>query len=126
MIKVSFLYPNEEGKQFDMDYYTGTHMPLVHQRLDSCGLLRSEVESGVSSADPNAPAPFIAVGNLYFKHHRRGARGVQDPWPGTDGRHAQLHRHPPPNPNQRTGLTAYPRREEAMNAAFDSLSQRVG
>ncbi len=66
MIKVSFLYPNEEGKNFNMDYYTGTHMPLVHQRLDSMGLLRSEIESGVSSADPNAPAPFVAVGNLYF------------------------------------------------------------
>ena len=66
MIKVSFLYANEEGKNFDMDYFTGTHMPMVHQRLDSMGLLRSEIESVVSSADPTAAAPFIAVGNLYF------------------------------------------------------------
>ena len=66
MIKVSFLYPNEEGKKFDMDYYSGSHIPLMHQRLDEMGLLRSEIESGVSSADPNAPAPFVAVGNLYF------------------------------------------------------------
>jgi len=41
-----------------MDYYTGTHMPLVHRRLDSMRLLRSEVESGVSSADPNAAGHF--------------------------------------------------------------------
>ncbi len=66
MIKVSFLYANEPDKKFDLGYFTGTHMPLVHQRLDSMGLLRSEVESGVSSADPTAPAPFIAVANLYF------------------------------------------------------------
>lgn len=66
MIKVSFLYPNEADKKFDLDYYTGAYMPLVHQLLDGMGLLRSEVESGISSADPNAPAPFIAVGNLYF------------------------------------------------------------
>lgn len=66
MIKVSFLYPNEADKRFDLDYFTGTHMPLVHRRLDDMGLLRSEVERGVSAADPNAPAPFIAVGNLYF------------------------------------------------------------
>jgi uncharacterized protein (TIGR02118 family) len=66
MIKVTVLYPNEEGKKFDMDYYTGTHMPLVHSRLDSMGLLRTEVEKGVSSADPNAPAPFVAIGVLYF------------------------------------------------------------
>ncbi|MCH6575259.1 MAG: EthD family reductase [Bacteroidetes bacterium] len=66
MIKVSVLYPNEEGKKFDMDYYTGKHMPMVHSRLDSMGLLRTEVERGVSSADPNAPAPFVAIGVLYF------------------------------------------------------------
>ncbi len=66
MIKVSVFYPNEEGKKFDMDYYSGKHMPLVHSRLDSMGLLRTEVERGVSSADPNAPAPFVAIGVLYF------------------------------------------------------------
>ena len=66
MIKVTVLYPNEEGKKFDMDYYTGTHMPLVHSRLVSMGLLRTEVEKGISSADPNAPAPFVAIGVLYF------------------------------------------------------------
>ncbi len=66
MIKVTVLYPNEEGKKFDMYYYTGKHMPLVQSRLDSMGLLRTEVERGVSSADPNAPAPFVAIGVLYF------------------------------------------------------------
>lgn len=66
MIKVSFLYPNEPGKNFDLAYYTDTYLPLVRQRLEPMGLLRSEVESGISSADPNAPAPFVAVGSLYF------------------------------------------------------------
>ena len=46
MIKVSFLYPNEEGKNFDMDYYTGTHMPLVHQRLDSMGCCGARWRAG--------------------------------------------------------------------------------
>ena len=66
MIKVSLLYAAEDGKKFDMDYYANKHMPLVHQRLDPVGLIRSEVESGISSADPNAPAPFVAIGVLYF------------------------------------------------------------
>ncbi len=66
MIKVSVLYANEEGKKFDMDYYSGKHMPLVQSRLDSMGLLRIEVERGISSADPNAPAPVVAIGVLYF------------------------------------------------------------
>jgi len=66
MIKVSVLYPNEEGKKFDIDYNTGKHMSLVHSRLDSMGLLRAEVERGLSSADPSAPAPFVAINVLYF------------------------------------------------------------
>ena len=66
MIKVSFLYPNQPDQKFDLAYYTETYIPLVHRRLDGMGLLRSEVESGLSSADPNAPPPFIAIGSLYF------------------------------------------------------------
>ena len=66
MIKVSVLYPNESGKKFDMDYFTNKHIPMVRQRLDGGGLLRSEFEGGISSADPSAPAPFVAIGVLYF------------------------------------------------------------
>ncbi len=66
MIKVTVLYPNDEGKTFNFDYWAGSHMELVHSRLDSMGLSRSELEKGVSGADPNAPAPFVAMANLYF------------------------------------------------------------
>jgi len=66
MIKVSVYYPNEEGKKFDLDYFTNKHMALVHQKLDSMGLIRSEVEKGVSDADPSAPPRFVATGALYF------------------------------------------------------------
>ena len=33
MIKLSVLYPNQEGKKFDMDYYCATHLPLVKKLL---------------------------------------------------------------------------------------------
>lgn len=66
MIKVSVYYPNEEGKKFDMDYYASTHFALVHRLLDSEGLIKGEVEKGISDTDPNAPPRFIAVGSLYF------------------------------------------------------------
>ncbi len=62
MIRVSVLYPNEKGKRFDLDYYVHKHMGLVHKRLDSAGLVKSEVDK---AADPNAP--FICIGHLYFK-----------------------------------------------------------
>ena len=65
MIKVSVLYPNEEGKKFDHGYWTTTHLALVQGLLGSL-LVNVEMEKGISSADPSAPAPFIAVGHLYF------------------------------------------------------------
>lgn len=37
MITVSILYPQSEGSNFDMDYYTGTHMPMFVEALgDAC------------------------------------------------------------------------------------------
>ena len=29
MIKLSVMYPNGEGKTFDMDYYCNKHIPMV-------------------------------------------------------------------------------------------------
>ena len=67
MIKVSVYYPNDSGKKFDMDYYANKHIPLVHRLLDSGGLIRTEIEKGISDADPSAAPRFVAVGCLYFE-----------------------------------------------------------
>ena len=64
MIRVSVLYPNKG--EFDMDYYRSKHMALVHKLLDSEGLVRAEVDQGIGTVEPNAPAPFIAIGHLIF------------------------------------------------------------
>lgn len=66
MIKVTVLYPNEEGKRFDFDYYIGIHLPMVVKLLSPMGLVKSEIERGVSNTDPNEPPPFICVGHLHF------------------------------------------------------------
>ena len=66
VIKVTIMYANEEGKTFDFDYWTGTHGPMVQRLLSPMGMVKSELEKGVSDTDPNAPPRFIAVGNLYF------------------------------------------------------------
>ena len=66
MIKVSVLYPNEQGKKFDLDYYANKHIPMVQRLLGPIGLVRTELEKGISSADPSQPAPFVALGHLYF------------------------------------------------------------
>ena len=35
MIKVTVLYPNEEGKTFDHSYFASTHLALVQKLLAS-------------------------------------------------------------------------------------------
>ncbi len=67
MIKVSVLYPAGDGKQFDHDYYAGSHFALVRDRLGPMGLVRTEIEKGIGTMEPGAPAPFVAIGNLYFE-----------------------------------------------------------
>ena len=67
MIKVTVLYPNEEGKKFDFDYYLNKHLPMVQDLLAPMGMQKGEVEKGLSSADPSQPAPFVAVGHLFFE-----------------------------------------------------------
>ena len=37
MIAVTILYPRTDDSTFDMDYYTGTHMPMLADALgDAC------------------------------------------------------------------------------------------
>jgi uncharacterized protein (TIGR02118 family) len=66
MIKVTVMYPNEEGKKFDMDYYVNKHIPMVADLLTPGGMIRVELEKGISGTDPNSPPMYVAVGNLYF------------------------------------------------------------
>jgi uncharacterized protein (TIGR02118 family) len=66
MIKVTVMYPNEAGKKFDMDYYVNNHMPMAAGLLTPGGLIRGEVEKGISGTDPNSPPMYVAVGCLYF------------------------------------------------------------
>lgn len=66
MIRVTVAYPNEPGKKFDWDYYLNTHGPLVNEQLSGRGLLKLEVDKGISSPDPSEPAPFVAIAYLTF------------------------------------------------------------
>lgn len=66
MIRVSVLYPNQLGKKFDHKYYMEKHGPMVGRLLRPHGLVRAEIDRGISAADPNAPAPFLVVAHLFF------------------------------------------------------------
>ena len=67
MIKVSVLYPNEEGKTFDMEYYLGTHIPMVLQLLgDACK--KGAAEQGIAGGTPGSAPTYTAMGHMYFEN----------------------------------------------------------
>ena len=77
MYKVSVMYPNREDATFDHDYYRETHMKLVHKQLKRFGLLKTEVERGVSGGG-GEPAPYIGIGSLYFDSPDGYDRGIAE------------------------------------------------
>lgn len=66
MIKVSVLYPTTDGASFDMDYYLGSHMPMVADRLGAA-LKGWSVDQGVAGGAPGQAPPFVAAGHLQFE-----------------------------------------------------------
>ena len=66
-IKVSVLYPNVDGKTFDMEYYSSIHVSMVGGLLGKA-LIGATVENGLGGTAPGTPAPFVAMGNLYFNN----------------------------------------------------------
>ena len=65
MFKVSVMYPNEEGATFNIDYYRTTHMELVKKHLKPFGLIKTDVDKGISGG-AGQRVPHICIGNLYF------------------------------------------------------------
>lgn len=66
LIKISVMYPFEEGKTFNMDYYETKHMPMVAGFLGS-NLVKYTIEKGLASGIPNQPLPYVAIGIFYVK-----------------------------------------------------------
>jgi uncharacterized protein (TIGR02118 family) len=67
MIKITILYPNGEGKTFDMDYYATKHMPLAASLFGE-SLVTMSIDKGLSSGVPDVPVPYLAVGYFYFEN----------------------------------------------------------
>lgn len=65
MVKVSVMYPAGEGKTFNLDYYCNTHLAMVGPLLGDA-LKGANVETGVGGGAPGSPAPFVAIGTMYF------------------------------------------------------------
>ena len=75
MFRVSVMYPNQEGVRFDIDYYRTKHMALVKKLLRPFGLIKTEVDQGISGGSGQS-APYVCVGHLYFDSKDGYDRGV--------------------------------------------------
>lgn len=65
MIKVTVLYPNTPGHQFDATYYFEKHIPLVQAKLGAA-LKRVEVDQGVAGGTPGASASYLYMFHMNF------------------------------------------------------------
>jgi uncharacterized protein (TIGR02118 family) len=63
MIKVSVMYPNSPGVQFDHDYYQEKHLPLIKSRMGA-GLKYYTIDKGLSAAAPGTPPSYVAMCHL--------------------------------------------------------------
>ena len=80
MYKASVMYPNDEGAHFDFDYYRTKHMDLVKNLLKPFGLIKTDVDKGLSGGS-DLPAPYICIGNLYFESEGDYDRGTAEVGP---------------------------------------------
>lgn len=65
MFKVTILYPNGDGKTFDMDYYENKHMPMVAGFIGA-NLQFYEIDKGISGRTPEDKVPYLAIGYFYI------------------------------------------------------------
>jgi len=66
VIKISVLYPHQDGSRFDMDYYCNRHIPMVIQKLGAA-CKGVSVQQGLSGMMPGSPAPFAVSADLLFE-----------------------------------------------------------
>ena len=77
MFRISVMYPNREGARFDVDYYRTKHFALVKRLLTPFGLIKMEVDKGISGGG-GQPPPYLCVGQLYFDSPDGYDRGVAE------------------------------------------------
>ncbi len=65
MIRVTVSYPATAGASFDHGYYESKHRTLVQSLMGPHGLVRVEMDRGLSNG-AGQPAPVVAAAHLLF------------------------------------------------------------
>ena len=63
-LSLQVIYPITEGTSFDMEYYLGTHMPLVGEHMGA-HIASTLVTKGLAGG-PNTPAGHYAIATMTF------------------------------------------------------------
>lgn len=77
MYRISVLYPNQEGRRFDLEYYMKRHVPLVKSLLEPFRLKDVEVTQGLASGS-GSPPPYHVVTHLVFDEIEDFQRGMKE------------------------------------------------
>ncbi|MEO0504734.1 MAG: EthD family reductase [Bacteroidota bacterium] len=65
MIKVAIMYPKGDDSTFDMEYYTGKHMPMAAE-LFGDALKAMVIDNCLGGGAPDSAPAYMAVGYFYF------------------------------------------------------------
>jgi uncharacterized protein (TIGR02118 family) len=65
MLRVSAVYPNNDGSHFDGEYYVRRHAPFARSLLDPLGLAGLRVTLGQAALDGAHPS-YWAISELIF------------------------------------------------------------
>lgn len=64
MIKVSVMYPYQEGARFDHEYYRDKHMPLLKARMgDACKYYT--IDKGVAGGTPGSAPTYVGMCHVF-------------------------------------------------------------
>jgi uncharacterized protein (TIGR02118 family) len=66
MIRMTVFYPRTEDSHFDMEYYTGSHIPLMQEKLGDA-LHHVEIDKGIGGAMPGDPPAYAVIGHFFFE-----------------------------------------------------------
>jgi len=67
MVRITVLYPNNQGAWFDVSYYVETHVPMSIKLLSAHpGYKSISVEHGISGTDPGSKPTYIVICHFLF------------------------------------------------------------
>lgn len=75
MIRITVMYPSNTG-EFNFDYYTQKHLPLVNRLFEPYGLVGAEIDKGIGAERFGKAAPFIAICYFTFNSMEKMLKGM--------------------------------------------------